>query len=1025
MSNTTFHNKFHSTNHHSVSTYGYIDSGIDPIAGIDDPFIGTFYNVIPSYVPAISSNSKLWQSTFTTLCGNSADYFLFRTTYSTVTALSSNWQNGASFASTYSQVSSNYENTYTITNTYSANWPFLDTTYRLTLPQQATQAHTFKGTTLAPQIISATFYGDFMNGDTTSNILTGNVFNYVRNSSASFVDRDGQIRFVGENVARSNYEYNNARGAWQCEGALLERSNTNVVPYGADIVNWDVLPNNGMNWVSRTIDANNWTSVIQGLTGGTTPVYVACSSGGTAARLATSQDGINWTTQTSTNNYNWGGVAFGANVFAIVGSTGGGNRIITSNTGSNWVGRAAPEQASWTSVAYGGGIFVAVADAIAVGGTTLCQVMRSDTGVTWVSAAAAEGNAWTSVAYGNGIFVAVASSGANPVMVSSNQGATWTAYPLPQSNVWRSVTYGNGIFVAVASTGTNRVIISSDGVNWSTSDAIEPNSWYSVTYGNGIFVAVAQDGATRTMYSRNGKIWRGYPAAAALGWRAVTCGQDGLFVALSKDGAPRAMTTYFTETSLAVDGASPAYNLPSTVITPITSNTVYSYTMPINASTNYILSLYVKLGTLPAADYGIKIVDSASLVTLSSYTNILSSFSYAFPQTQWYRIAVPYFSATNTSIRVAPAYKFKNFNTEKTVYVWGAQLERNLDVPNIAPSSYIPTIGPSYHTRDTEYGYLSGDFLSNTEGTFLFETRLIPNTTAASASGFSLYRFTNVDASNAASLRYKSDYTVNARGMINNSTALGYDINSPNNRIDYPRAVALSYTVNKVTLADSGNIVATDIVSLVPGNLSSGFIAASAAGGQDGFTGYIRRIGYYPRRLSNNVLKFLTLSAQEYINVNQIELYNWDLSANQVAFINLSANAFVTNVAPAETKDKGGEYALVVQQDSTGGRTLVFDTDYVFSSKVYELSSNTTSIIAPSSLSVTVIRFTSNSDKLFGKPTKYYYNLNAGYTYFDGPGINLVPAPAGANTGDAITPAGGLTVGGSVPYSDGDGITII
>jgi hypothetical protein len=689
------------------------------------------------------------------------------------------------------------------------------------------------------------------------------------------------------------------------------------------------------------------------------------------------------------------------------------------------VGRAAPEQATWTAITYGGGWFVAVADTIAVGGTSLCQVMRSETGVTWVSAAAAEGNQWRSITYGNGTFVAIANTGTNRVMVSEDYGATWTAYPAPLSVNWQSVTYGNGLFVAVASSGANRVMISPDGKNWSLYDSIEPNSWRSVTYGNGIFVAVALDGTTRTMYSRNGKIWRGYPAAAANRWITVTCGWDGLFVAFADDGADRAMTTFFTETPLAIDGPSPAYNLPTTVVTPTTANTVYSYTMPINASTNYILSLYVKLGTLPAADYGIKIVDSASLVTLSSYTSILSSFSYAFPQTQWYRIAVPYYSATNTSIRVAPAYKFKNFNTEKTVYVWGAQLENNLDVPNITPSSYIPTIGPSYHTRDTEYGYLSGDFLSNTEGTFLFETRLIPSTTAASASGFSLYRFTNANASNAASLRYKTDYTVNAKGMINNSTALGYDINSPNNRIDYPRAVALSYTINNVTLADSGNIVATDTVSLVPGSLSSGFIGASAAGGMDGFTGYIRRFGYYPRKLSNNVLKFLTLSAQEYINVDQIELYNWDLSANQVAFINLTANAFVTNVAPAATKDKGGEYALVVQQDSAGGRTLLFDTDYVFSSKVYELSSGTTSIIAPSSLSVTVIRFTSNSNKLFGKPTKYYYNLNAGYTYFDGPGINLVPVPAGANTGDAIAPAGGLTIGGSVPYSDGDGITII
>ena len=1020
MSNTPFHNKFHSTNHHTVSTYGYVDSGIDPIAGADDPFIDTFYNVIPSFTPAISTNSTEWQSSYTTLCTNSADYFLYPTTYSTVTALSSNWQDGARFASTYSQTSARYENIYTITNTYSATWPFEATTYRLPTSQESTQTHNFKGTTLAPQIISATLYGDFMGGDATANILTGGIFNYVRNSSASYVDRNGQIRFVSDNDSRSNYEYNNALSVWQCEGILVERSNTNFVPYGGEIINWEVLPTNGMSWASSTPDLNTWTGVVSGLFSGTTPAFVACSTGGT---LATSLDGISWATQASTTSSYWCGVAFGDNSFVVVASAGDVNRINTSNTGSVWVGRDAPEPATWTSVTYGEGWFVAVADAIAVSGTDLCQVMRSDLGVTWLSAAAAEGNGWQSIAYGNGMFVAISNTGTNRVMVSRDYGETWTAYPVPENNSWASVAYGNGLFVAVAPDGAHRVMISADGVNWSTYDSIEQNSWRSVTYGNGIFVAVSLDGTTRTMYSRNGKIWRGYVAAAANQWSTVTCGWDGLFVAFSYDGTDRAMTTFFTETPLAESEASPAYNLPATVVTPITSNTVYSYTIPINPSADYILSLYVKLDTLPAADYGIKIVDSTTLDTLSSYTSILSSFSYAFPQTQWYRIVLPYYSATNTSIRIAPAYNFNNSNG--TVYVWGAQLEQNIDAPNVVPSSYIPTISASYYTRDTEYSFVSGAILNNAEGTFLFETRLIPSTTAASASGFSLYRFTNANSSDSTALRYKNNYTANVRGTVNNSVALGYDLTSPNNRIDYPRALALSYAVNNVTLADSGNIVATDFVSLVPAFLSSGFIGASAAGGMDGFTGYIRRFGYYPKRLSNAVLKFLTLSAQEYTNVSQIELFNWDLSANQVTFVNLSANAFVQNIAPVGTKKKGGDYTLIVQQDGPGGHTLLFDSDYVFSTKVYELSSGTTSIIAPSSFSVTVIRFTSNGSKLHGKPTKYYYNLNADYTYYDGPGINLEPAPAGVNTGDIITPAGGVTVGGSVPYSDGSGITII
>lgn len=46
MSNALFHNKWHGFNHFTVSLEGYPDSGTDPIASLEQPFRGTFYNVI-------------------------------------------------------------------------------------------------------------------------------------------------------------------------------------------------------------------------------------------------------------------------------------------------------------------------------------------------------------------------------------------------------------------------------------------------------------------------------------------------------------------------------------------------------------------------------------------------------------------------------------------------------------------------------------------------------------------------------------------------------------------------------------------------------------------------------------------------------------------------------------------------------------------------------------------------------------------------------------------------------------------
>lgn len=50
MSNQPFHNKWHGFNHHTVPTVGFPDSATDPIASKEFPYLGFFYNDIPSDV---------------------------------------------------------------------------------------------------------------------------------------------------------------------------------------------------------------------------------------------------------------------------------------------------------------------------------------------------------------------------------------------------------------------------------------------------------------------------------------------------------------------------------------------------------------------------------------------------------------------------------------------------------------------------------------------------------------------------------------------------------------------------------------------------------------------------------------------------------------------------------------------------------------------------------------------------------------------------------------------------------------
>jgi alpha-tubulin suppressor-like RCC1 family protein len=89
----------------------------------------------------------------------------------------------------------------------------------------------------------------------------------------------------------------------------------------------------------------------------------------------------------------------------------------------------------------------------------------------------------------------------------------------------------------------------------------------------------------------------------------------------------------------------------------------------------------------------------------------------------------------------------------------------------------------------------------------------------------------------------------------------------------------------------------------------------------------------------------------------------------------------------------------------------------------------TTYVVSPTALSVTVVRFTCDGNKLYGKPTFYYYERDTIWTYFAGPGLIFTPSPAEFYINDYFIPINGLTVAGVVVpaqgYSDGGGITVV
>lgn len=144
----TVHNKFHRSNHYTLTSI-VVDSGMDPIASKQYPFLGVFYNIITDQNRTffIPTNSYEWWSAYTTMSGLSANWMNTQTLYTTVCTLSDNWNLGYSSFTSLCANSGLYDSAFTTVCAYSASWgsPYLMFTNKV---QEYTHAKTFSGVDL-------------------------------------------------------------------------------------------------------------------------------------------------------------------------------------------------------------------------------------------------------------------------------------------------------------------------------------------------------------------------------------------------------------------------------------------------------------------------------------------------------------------------------------------------------------------------------------------------------------------------------------------------------------------------------------------------------------------------------------------------------------------------------------------------------------------------------------------------------------------------------------------------------------
>lgn len=228
----------------------------------------------------------------------------------------------------------------------------------------------------------------------------------------------------------------------------------------------------GFTWTTQTIDAGDWRDVAYANSLG---MWAAVKSGATTTDVATTTDGITWTSRT-TPALSGGFVAIAwsptISLFAAVSINTGTSAIITSPDGITWTTRTCPSN-GYYAITWGAGLFIAV-------GNT--GISTSPDGVTWTArtcpAIASSTYGLTGIVYGGGKFVAVATAGNNApenLSITSSDGITWAlgnTCPWDGSGNVAAIAYStlDAVYAVIhwSTGGTVRAATSTDGVTWTS-----------------------------------------------------------------------------------------------------------------------------------------------------------------------------------------------------------------------------------------------------------------------------------------------------------------------------------------------------------------------------------------------------------------------------------------------------------------------------------------------------------------------------------------------------------------------------
>jgi hypothetical protein len=220
----------------------------------------------------------------------------------------------------------------------------------------------------------------------------------------------------------------------------------------------------------------------------------------------------------------------------------------------------------------------------------------------------------------------------------------------------------------------------------------------------------------------------------------------------------------------------------------------------------------------------------------------------------WYRCVATYTfaSAVNATIGFSPRNVDAVDSTGAKAYLWGAQLEAGAFATN-----YIPTTTVAV-TRQADSAIVNpiSSFYNQAEGTLFAEA--VAGTTNGTASGIHQQTVVQLLENNTGDILaaiYRQNSTTNGAFFVGNSGTQA-DLSQAGFTAGTNARLAAAYKVNDFALSVNGAAATTDTSGSLP---TATTLRIGRYGTSSGFlNGHIRRIAYWPRRLSNALLETLT-----------------------------------------------------------------------------------------------------------------------------------------------------------------------